>query len=175
MGATKLEFLNLREEEIQNEEQGLSFELKSLLQADKAHISELSKHLVDKVATGDLDPFKAYIHNKKILELATSNEKNLRPYVNSKGVPKTGLTMYNVEFTAKSDASKYDYTVCEDKEWNELQNKLTALKKEITEREAFLKALKKDIELVDIDSGETYTIHPPIKTSGAENFSSTIK
>lgn len=175
MGATKLEFMHLREAETQNDEQGLSFEVKSLLHADKATITDLSKHLVDRVATGEVDAYKAYVHVKKINELSGSLEKNLRQYVNSKGIPKTGLTMYNVAFASKSDADTYDFTVCEDKEWNSMQAKLKTLKEDIKNRETFLKTLKKPKAEIDEDSGEIYTINPPSITTGAENFSSTIK
>lgn len=175
MGATKLEFLNLREEEVQNEEQGLSFELKSLMQADKATIVNLSKHLVARVADGEIDAHKAYIHTKKVLELATSTEKNLRPYVNSKGIPKTGLTMYNVSFTSKSDADKYDFGACCDPVYDNLLEKMEKLKLEIKEREAFLKTIKKPKAEIDEETGDIYTIQPPSITTGAENFSSTIK
>lgn len=175
MGASKLEFLHLREEEIQNEEQGLSFEVKSLMHADKAMIGELSKHLVERVAEGEVDAYKAYIHVKKIVELSNSIEKNLRPYVNSKGIPKTGLTMFNVAFTSKSDADTYDFTVCEDKEWNEMQAKLKTLKEDIKNREIFLKTIKKPKTEIDEETGDIYTINPPSITTGAENFISSIK
>lgn len=175
MGATKLEFLSLREEETQNEETGLSFEIKSLLHADKASIGELSRHLVDRVATGEVDVYKAYIHAKKVNELSSTLEKNLRPYVNSKGIPKAGLTMYNLVFTSKSDPDSYDFSVCGDKVWDTLQEKLKEVKADIKNREAFLKTIKKEKTEIDEETGEFYTIQPPQVTSGAENFSASIK
>ena len=175
MGATNLEFIHLKEEEIQQEEQGLSFELKSLLHADKATLTDLSKHLVDRVATGEVDAYKAYIHVKKINELSTTLEKNLRPFVNSKGIPKAGLTMYNLAFASVSGKDTYDYTACEDPIYDIMVSKLEKLKAEIKEREIFLKTIKKAKSEIDEETGDIYTIQPPSITSGAENFSSTIK
>lgn len=48
----------------------------------------------------------------------------------------------------------YDYKSCNDPEWNRLTQ---ALK----DREAFLKALKKEMTVVDTETGETVTIQPP--------------
>lgn len=175
MGATKLEFLDLRDQEAQKTEQGLTFELRSLLHADKATISDLSKHLVDRVATGEVDAYKAYIHAKKINELSGAIEKNLRPYVNSKGIPRTGLVMYNIEFKAKSDPKKYDYSGCEDIVYTRLLAELEKAKEAVKKRETFLQTLDKPKTEIDEDTGEFYTINPPIVTLGAENFAASIK
>lgn len=60
---------------------------------------------------------------------------------------------------------KYDYGACKDKVWNELNKKLEDIKKDIKERESFLKTIKTKLTTVDEDTGETSEIYPVIKTS----------
>lgn len=122
-----------------------------------------------------LDPFKAWIHNRKIKEIVDLNEKNLRPYINSKGIPKAGLTMYNVAFTSKSDAAKWDYSECNDPEYTQMLEDLEKLKELIEKKQTVLKNMDKAEEKVDTETGETYTVYPAIKTTGAENFAATLK
>lgn len=163
------------EPETAPEERGLSFNISSLLDASKQQITDISKSIVQRVADGEIDVFKAYLHNKKILELATLNEKNLRPHINSKGIPKAGLTMYNVSFTAKSDASKWDFSECKDREYENLLSDMEVLKEKIKKKETVLKNMDKPEERVDTDTGETYTVYPAKEITGAENFAASLK
>lgn len=168
-------FEEQQEREIAQVETGLSMELKSLIQADKAQIEDISKAIVQRVADGDLDPFKAYCHVKKIKDLADSVEKNLRPHINSKGIQKGGLTMFNIEFTGKSNPATWDYSGCNDPEYDKLLSELEAVEGKIKKREKVLQNMDKPEEKVDTETGETYTVYPAVKTTGAENFAAKLK
>jgi hypothetical protein len=175
MGSSKEAFNALREQEEANVETGLSLELKSLIQAKKSDIESISKAIVQQVADGDIDPFKAYCHNKKIKELAELNDENLRQYIKSKGIPKNGLSMFNIEFKGKSDPSKWNYSGCNDPEYTKLLEDFEELQEKIKKKETVLKNMDKPEERVDTTTGETYTVYPATKTTGAENFAATFK
>lgn len=69
------------------------------------------------------------------------------------------------EFSIVEAGVKYDYSDCNDLEYNTLSIQLEALKSTLKDRETFLKSIKEPLQLIDETSGECYTIYPPKKTS----------
>ncbi len=57
--------------------------------------------------------------------------------------------------------TKYDYSACNDPEWNRLSKEVETLQIKLKEREAFLKANKASFSLLDDSTGEVVVIHPP--------------
>lgn len=170
------DFKDLQDPQIAEQSNELTFEVKSLLQADKAVITDISKHLVARIANGELDPVRAFLHNKKILELATLNDKNFRPYFNDHARVGKGETLvqYNVKITQAETGVHYDYSACEDLTYNSIMEefeRISALKKE---REEFLKTIKKETGAFDPETSESWVIKPPIK-SGTLGFKTELK
>jgi hypothetical protein len=69
------------------------------------------------------------------------------------------------EFSIVEAGVKYDYSGCNDLEYNMLNNQLEAIKSTLKDRETFLKSIKEPLQMIDENSGEVYTIYPPKKTS----------
>jgi len=69
------------------------------------------------------------------------------------------------EFSIVEAGVKYDYSNCNDLEYNKLTLQIEALKSTLKDRETFLKAIKEPMQMIDENSGEVYTIYPPKKTS----------
>jgi hypothetical protein len=69
------------------------------------------------------------------------------------------------EFSIVEAGVKYDYSNCNDIEYNMLNTQLEALKSTLKDRETFLKSIKQNMQMIDETSGEVYTIYPPKKTS----------
>ena len=69
------------------------------------------------------------------------------------------------EFSIVEAGVKYDYSNCNDLEYNMLNTQLEALKSTLKDRETFLKSIKQPLQMIDENSGEVYTIYPPKKTS----------
>ncbi len=69
------------------------------------------------------------------------------------------------EFSIVEAGVKYDYSECNDVEYNSLTIQIEALKSTLKDRETFLKAIKAPMQMIDENSGEVYTICPPKKTS----------
>lgn len=60
----------------------------------------------------------------------------------------------------------YDYSRCNDSEYKELIDHMNDLKKQIEEREKFLKSLKQEgFEYADSETGEVIKLYPPVKKS----------
>lgn len=69
------------------------------------------------------------------------------------------------EFSIVEAGVKYDYSDCNDLEYNMLNTQLEALKSTLKDRETFLKSIKEPLQMIDETSGEVYTIYSPKKTS----------
>jgi choline kinase len=69
------------------------------------------------------------------------------------------------EFSIVEAGVKYDYSNCNDIEYNTLNTQLEAIKSTLKDRETFLKSIKEPMQMIDENSGEVYTICPPKKTS----------
>lgn len=69
------------------------------------------------------------------------------------------------EFSIVEAGVKYDYSDCNDLEYNSLSIQLEALKSTLKDRETFLKSIKQPLQVIDETSGECYTVYPPKKTS----------
>jgi hypothetical protein len=69
------------------------------------------------------------------------------------------------EFSIVEAGVKYDYSNCNDLEYNTLNTQLEALKSTLKDRETFLKSIKHPLQMIDENSGEVYIIYPPKKSS----------
>jgi hypothetical protein len=69
------------------------------------------------------------------------------------------------EFSIVEAGVKYDYSDCNDIEYNMLTTQIEALKSTLKDRETFLKSIKQPMQMIDENSGEVFTIYPPKKTS----------
>jgi hypothetical protein len=69
------------------------------------------------------------------------------------------------EFSIVEAGTKYDYSNCNDFEYNMLNTQLEALKSTLKDRETFLKSIKEPLQMIDELTGEVYAIYPPKKTS----------
>lgn len=144
-----------------------------LLNWTKSDITEKAQAVVFAVADGVADPVKEYLKVKKALEFFTQAEKNLKPYFNEQQLNK-GEKYFGCEVVEKELGVKYDYTACNDPEWDALNARMIALKAELDAREKFLKGITKPLNSFDDNSGEVFTINPPVKT-GSLGKSVTIK
>lgn len=173
MGKTKNQHIDNQEENLSNQETGLSLELSGLIKLNKSEIKERSNEIKQRVLDGELNPLDVLIMAKKGIESFKQLETDIRPIAEEESYGK-GYVKHGVSVEEKMNGVKYDFSNCGDKEWEEINAEFEAIKLRKEKRETFLKTLTKPLELVDTDTGETYTIHPPIK-SGKIGLTLTIK
>ena len=156
------QFLQLRSEESELQ-QGISFE--HLIDAKKSNIANAVSTIAKEVSEGNYDSLKGLVLALKGKALFTDLEAALRPLANDAYLNRLekGYSIHDVDVAQGATKTEYDYSVCKDPEWVELFSKSELAKLNLKERETFLKALKKPLELVDTETGETYTIYPPNK------------
>jgi len=156
--------------------EGLNFSVDNLINLNKMYMSDIVKMATESVTEGNYDPIKALVYAKKGQELFTQLEKAIRPIAEDAQRLAKGevYDIHNSVITQKETGVKYDFTSCNDSEYNSLKERFDILELELKCREAFLKNVHKDMEQVDTETGETYTIHPPIR-SGKLGLAISIK
>lgn len=118
-----------------------------LLDLNKDYISQYVEQAKQNLSEGHTDALKLFITAKKGQELFTQLEKTIRPYAEQETRLGKGevYKKYGCDITEKMTGVSYDFTTCDDEEWNELSNQIAELDKKKKEREKFLKTITKPI------------------------------
>jgi len=132
----------------------------------KDSIEAQVKYMVDKVHNGEVNALQAGVHISAVMKVCEEVKEAIRSEVITE-VGKYGKTaeVWGTEVTVKESGTKYDYSHCGDVVLNNLNDEMNALSAQIKQRQSFLKTLSGSTTLVNEDTGEIYTVHPPRKTS----------
>jgi hypothetical protein len=162
MGASSELFLHLREQE-QGITAGVSFE--HLLDAKKSNISNAVAAITAEVQAGNYDSLRGLILALKGKTLFTDLEKALRPLAEDANVFKLekGYQAHDCKVDQAETGVSYDYSVCNDPEWEYLNDRSVFFETELKERQKFLQSLTKPTTIVNDDTGEVSTINPPVR------------
>ncbi len=79
--------------------------------------------------------------------------------------PENSFTFNGNKIEKCEVGTRYDFTKCNDRDWERCATDEQTAGECRKARETFLKALQKPMEVLDKDSGEVVTIRPPVKTS----------
>lgn len=144
----------------------------NLLTCTKADIANLVSNVCENLNDGLLDHAQALVVGKKLEELFKQYNEAVRQL--SKGKIKLhkgeSYITHGVEITEAETGVKYDYSKCNDSEWNSLTEKIEPLIELRKSREKFLQSIRKD--WIDEETGEV--INPPLRT-GSTSYKLTFK
>ena len=140
----------------------------SLFETTKQERNTFTADVMERIENGTADPVKVHLQLKcmeEIVKTLTGNESYKTHLIDAAEKNGKKFSAFNAEFQVKEAGTKYDYTYCGDDELLGLYAQEAKLKREIKEREEFLKKIpSKGLEQV-ILHGEVITIFPPSKTS----------
>ena len=134
----------------------------------KEQIEKFKNSAIEDFLSGHHDKLEAYKEMKALAEalnLILKDEK-VKEAVLVEAQKYEGKTFQHsgAEFQICESVVKYDYSVCQDTEWNELTADIEALTKKRKARETQLQArLNMTASIVDADTGQV--LLPPAKTS----------
>lgn len=125
--------------------------------------------MAEKVTNGDVEPISTYTAAKAMSDC-------LAQFLKDEGVVST--TINAVEKYGRTGAScnganlciaevgvKYDFSVCQDPEWDELSKQKAEIDAKMKAREKFLRSIPDKQIIVNDETGEMATVYPPAKTS----------
>lgn len=141
--------------------------LLALVKISRADIVEMSQVIVAKVKDGEVNALEAKLKLKALESVIKDCAGSIDPLAREEA-EKYGdkrFTAMGARVELAETGVNYDYSECNDLIYNKLQEKKILLDAEMKARESFLKSLKKATELVNDDTGETWTVNPPIKKS----------
>lgn len=145
--------------------------LTGLLNLNKSDLAEIASNILQDVNDGWVDPLDALIYAKKGEVLF----KSIVDAVKDKAeMPESKYTKHDADLVEKMVGVSYDYSACGDIEWEMIDAQIKDLSEKKKERETFLKSLKSKLTLVNEDTGETYSVEPPVQ-KGKMSIAITLK
>jgi hypothetical protein len=147
----------------------------ALMPSTKDQIKSFVHKTVTELKDGYSNPLAYYVQLKAVettIKDLLAN-KEVREMVSTEA-KKHGLTfeLHGVKIEYSENISpKYDYTVCGDIEWDEMQVQLKELQEKIKLRETFLKAIPANATIMDENGVKLF---PPTKTA-SEGIKVTLK
>lgn len=138
--------------------------------ANKTEQKALASHLAESVLNGDINPVDAVVQAKSLSETINAFLKDtaiIESVINECEKYGKGETpsFKGATIQVRETGVKYDYSVCHDPEWDELNAQLQDIKESMKVREAYLHAIGKPKTEVDEQTGEVYTLYPAVRTS----------
>ena len=147
-----------------------AFGLLEKFSSSRAGIDLFSDQLIDGVKNGKINPLKVRVWGKTLETILdrVNKETAENQFNEAAKYAETKFEFSGAEITKADVRTEYDYGACNDPVWRQLVGVLDAAKDQLKEREAFLKAIKEPITLLDEGSGEVVTISPPVikRTAG---------
>jgi len=138
----------------------------TLFDSDKASLDRFIDYIANTIESGMDDPLKVLAISKK-MEYVTDGVKARIKDATIREAEKHGEKSFpwgNCEMHLAPTYTKYDYSKCNDPEWEESDAKERSGSNSKKEREKFLQQIKKSFTMIDDRTGEVITITPPVKT-----------
>jgi len=136
-----------------------------------SQIIELSKKEITAMAEASIvnidyvDVIRLSAQVAKFQLLISEMEKQIKDklFVDLRKFEGSKVTAYGIDFSEMEGGVKYEYS--ETESWVNLQNQIDALKEKQKDVEAFCKALKAPVKMLDEETGELMEFCPPSKSS----------
>ena len=152
----------------------------SLFETNKAQRLTFCENLIRKLEEGEANPLQIQAQIKcmeDIINTLTNTDKaknkNLDVAIKYKAMLmmaaekySKSFQLYNATYSIKEVGTKYDYSNCNDAELLELMAQSEALKEKIKTKQDFLQKVPfSGMAIINEETGETYKVYPPSKTS----------
>jgi hypothetical protein len=138
------------------------------LHPSKKEIKQMAAKEAEKYLESGKDVLQDFIKARRIIDYLTEFCGSLKEAVVNEREQydkREKLTVCGATVSVSETGVRYDYSVCNDPEWLDLNNQIKALTGQLKEREKFLKGINGSETKFDEDSGEVYKLFAPKKTS----------
>jgi hypothetical protein len=138
-----------------------------LMPTTTQQIARFSKMLIEDVQSGNVNPLELLVMlraleriSETVLDAIQSNIDTAKDNYSEKNFDVLGAKVEKSEI-----AVRYRYETAKDIEWERRRAAVDAAMSLLNEREEFLRTLREPMTAVDTESGEVFTISPPLKAS----------
>lgn len=151
----------------------------ALFQTDKAQRESFVMDLVSRLESGAVDPLTIHLQAKSmedVVKLLNANTRYKTAVLEAaQAYGQKSFQFHNAKVEIKETGVKYDYSKCEDPVLNDLLARQAELDDQLKNRQELLKTVsEKGLVITDPETGETYTVYPPAKSSST-NVAITLK
>lgn len=126
----------------------------------------------EEILSGEEKAINVALMLKSVEEIVSSlrSDKDIRDFIVNEIIKYNGkFENDSAKMEIKETGTRYDYSACNDSQWENLNNQIIILTSKLKDREKFLKALHEEMITSD---GEI--IQPPVKSS-VTNYTVTLK
>lgn len=138
-----------------------------LLASTQVQVDVMSDQLIQAVKEGEVNPLEVLVQLKAIEKVSDRVKKEIQENALNAADKFPGTSFdFNGNKIEKAELGvKYDYLSTNDPIYERLLKVLEEAKTQVSEREAFLKAVKAPFSLLDESTGEVSIITPPNRKS----------
>lgn len=129
--------------------------LLALFETDKQQRQSFADNVITAIKEGEADPIKIHLQLKcteDIIKQITGSEEYKKLLLEESAKRGKSFEFNRAKFETKEVGTKYDYSVCEDVEYNKLAEQIEQLKEKIKAREKFLQNIP-DAGVADTENG----------------------
>jgi hypothetical protein len=142
----------------------------SIFDTDKSERKSFIQQVLNSIDTGDVNPMQLHYQIKCLQDILKGiTESKAYKYAVLDEALKHGNKSFdykNSEVSIKEAGTKYNYESCNDPKYHQLLNEYNTAKERLDEYQEYLKTIPiVGVQVVDEETGETYKIHRPTKTS----------
>lgn len=117
----------------------------SVLPSEKLEVAQFARMLKSEILANDQDPLAILKHMKLIQktfdDVLTDDEIDEHFLIEAEKYKEKTFDHLGCKFTIMETGVKNDFKECGDQQWYDLQKQLAGIKKKLTDRENYLKAL----------------------------------
>jgi hypothetical protein len=138
-----------------------------LMPSNLQQVAMFSKQLVQSVMDGQTNPLELLVLLRALEKTSETVIDCIRENINSEA-SKFGereIEMFGARLEKSEVGTKYDYASSGDVIWEQRDSAVKSAESLRKERETFLRALREPMTAVNEDTGEVFTIRPPMKRS----------
>lgn len=142
----------------------------SLFQTTKEQRETFANDIIQRLESGNVNPLEVHLQVKcmeDVVKVINANPSYKRFVLEaSENMGQKSFQFHNAKFEIKETGVKYDFSKCEDVVLSRLYEQQEIIGKAVKDRETMLKTVsEKGMILTDEETGETFTVYPPAKSS----------
>ncbi len=142
-------------------------QLLTLAPSTQTQIDVFSDGVIQSVKSGEINPLTVLVQLRALAKASERILKEINSEIMNEADKYSGneFEFSGNKITKTEHGTKYDFSKCNDTAWEMYDQKRASAIESMKDREAFLKALKSPMNVLDELTGEVIILNPPTKKS----------
>ncbi len=139
----------------------------TVLPSTADEVKRFSTQIINQVKSGEENPLKLLVLLRALESTAETIRKGIETNIMSEvdKYSEKSFEAYGARIERAEVGTSYDYEICQDKDWEQFSVTEKTAAANRKDRETFLRSLREPMDVLDRETGELVTIHPPFKRS----------